>query len=85
MADPFKDFGAGLTSSAIGAFAITPSNTVDLATSIRAITLGGAGVVVYDFQGETHTTGELPIGTYSMRADRIRVTGTTATAMTGWI
>jgi hypothetical protein len=86
MSDPFASNAPGLTSPGIGAFAITPNNSTDLAQAIRAVTIGGdAGVIVYDWQGTTYTTGALPVGTYAMRATRIRATGTTATGLTGWV
>lgn len=85
--DPFRDMPHNINEGARGAFVITPSNTVDLATAIRAITIGtAAGAIVWDDEnGETHTTGPLPLGTYFLRAHRIRATGTTATGLTGWI
>ena len=73
--------------SAIGAFAVTPSDSADLAGHVRAVTIGTAGgVLVYDgWDGVTYTTGPLPVGTYPMLARRIRATGTTATGLTGWV
>lgn len=74
-----------VTGPAVGAYAVTPSNTVDLAAPIRALTLNVGGVVVYDWAGQTWTTGPLPAGTYPLWATRIRATGTTATGLTGWV
>ncbi|WP_045390268.1 hypothetical protein [Falsirhodobacter sp. alg1] len=86
MANRFSNFHKGVTSAAVGAFAVTPSDTVDLAEDIRSITIGTAGIVRYVAQdGTTYVTAELPIGTYAMFATRIMATGTTAGKITGWI
>ena len=84
MANAFPN---GYLASAQGAFAITPSDTVDLPAPIRAVTIGTAGGVIKYIgrDGETRTTGPLPINTYSMEATRILATGTTATGLTGWM
>lgn len=86
MSDPFKHHSSGLESPALGALAVTPSDSTDLATAIRAVTLGGGGTLSFvGVDGVTYTTGALPAGTYALRATRIRATGTTATDITGWI
>lgn len=68
-----------------GAFVVAPNNTADLPYPVRQLTLPNGGTVVYDWAGVTWTTGTLLPGTYPMFASRIRVTGTTATGMTGWV
>ena len=81
-------FPNGFLGSAQGAFAVTPSDTVDLPAPIRALTIGTAGGTVsyiHTRTGETHTTGPLPLNTYSLEAKRILATGTTATGLTGWV
>ena len=83
--DPFRFHTRTLEGPAIGAIAVTPSDDTDLSTSIRAVTINGAGVLVYDFEGVTYTTNTLPVGPHALRADRIRATGTTATGITGWV
>ncbi|AXQ94453.1 hypothetical protein ORIO_23230 (plasmid) [Cereibacter azotoformans] len=86
MSDPFKHHSSGLDSPALGALAVTPSDSADLATAIRAVTIGGGGTLAFvGVDGTTCTTGELPAGTYALRASSIRATGTTATDITGWI
>ena len=86
MAQPFAAFGDESMGPAIRAFAITPSNTVDLVDHIRAVTLNVGGVLVYHgWDGLTYTTAALPAGTYPLLARRIRATGTTATGITGWV
>jgi hypothetical protein len=82
----FASHVPGLTAPAIGCIAVTPSDGSDLASSIRAVTINVSGTVSYvGWDGVTYTTATLPAGTYSMLAKRIRATGTTATAITGWI
>lgn len=75
-----------LISSANGSLAITPSDETDLATRIRALTIGGdAGTLAWiGWDGATYATNSLPAGTYAMFATRILATGTTATGLTGW-
>ena len=75
-----------MTGPAIGAFAVTPSDSEDLTDAIRAITLNAGGTVsfVSSVDGNTYTTADLPAGNYPMFASRIRSTGTTATGITGW-
>ena len=83
MANAFPN---GFLASAQGAIAITPSDTVDLASPIRAVTIGtAAGVIRYMHRGVIYTTGPLPVGPHSFEASRIMATGTTATGLTGWI
>ena len=73
-----------ITGPAIGAFAITPGASA-LSEPIRAVTLGGSGVVVYtsSIDGTDYTTGTLPVGTYPLFASHI-LAATTATDITGW-
>lgn len=86
MASRFAANQTGVTGAALGAMAIVASDSTDLPEEIRAVTLGGAGVLKYvGSDGATYTTGELPVGTYAMFARRILATGTTATKITGWI
>lgn len=87
MADGFSQANTTIESAAIGAFAVAPSDGANLPQKIRQLTIGGgAGVVVYDgWDGVTYTTGTLPVGSYPMLAQRIRLTGTTATGLTGWM
>lgn len=88
MSDPFKYHRIEVESGAIGAFAVTPSDSADLSKAIRAVTIGTAGGTlsfVSSKDGLVHTTGPLPVGTYALFAKRIRATGTTATGLTGWV
>lgn len=75
-----------LTAPAVGAFVVAPSDSTDLTTPIRAVTLNQEGALSFlGLDGQVHTTGYLPAGTYAVMATRIRATGTTATDITGWI
>jgi hypothetical protein len=75
-----------ILASATGAMAITPSDSVDLAQPVRAITIAEEGTLSFTgLNGHTYTTGTLPAGTYPVIAKRVRATGTTATGITGWI
>lgn len=86
MGSPFENNTPTNLGPAMGAIAVTPSDTVDLSTFIRAVTLNAGGTLSYkDWRGITMTTNALPAGTYSLFASRIMSTGTTATGITGWI
>ncbi|SNX67372.1 hypothetical protein SAMN05878503_1014 [Cereibacter ovatus] len=86
MKTPFEHHQPGLTSPAVGSLAVTPSDTADLASAIRAVTIGGEGVIAWlNLRGEEQVTGTLPAGTYPLQASRILATGTTATDITGWV
>lgn len=87
MSNPFETHEPGVTASAIGAYAVTPNDSTDLTQTIRAVTINGSGTVsfVSSIDGQTYTTGALPVGSYPLFASRIRSTGTTATDITGWV
>lgn len=84
--NPFHYHGKSATGPALESFVITPSDSADLPTHIRAITLNAGGKLSWvSVHGATHTTAALPPGTYPLLASRIRATGTTATGLTGWV
>lgn len=84
--NPFHFHSKSATGPAYGSVAITPNNSADLATDIRAVTIGGAGTLSWvGIDGVTYATASLPAGTYPLLARRIRATGTTATQITGWV
>jgi hypothetical protein len=66
------------------AVAITPSNTVDIATTM-ALYVGGAGNLKVDMKGGTAVTFQaVPVGTVlEIKATRVYATGTTATFILG--
>ena len=73
-------------SGASGSIVVTPSDSTNLSSDVRAITINVAGTVSYTgWDGVIYNTGPLPVGTYAVLARRIRATGTTATGITGWI
>lgn len=88
MSDKFENYNAGITGPALAAFEIVPSDTEDLPSPVRAITIGGVGGGKIKFThartGQVCTTGPLPMGSFSIWAIRIWATGTTATGLTGW-
>lgn len=85
MADNFASFAPGLDSPFAGAFAVTPSDTADMAIASRGIYVGGAGNIKVDMVGVgTVTFTAVPVGsTLNVRAKRIYATGTTATLLVG--
>lgn len=83
---PFRSFSIGSNGPAVESFPITPSNSVDLATGIRAITINTGGTISWvSWEGVACTTGPLPAGTYPLTARRINAAGTTASGLTGWV
>lgn len=86
MPDYFKTIARSITSPALGSFVIVPSDSVNLSSPIRAITLNVGGTLAWiGEEGVAQTTGILPVGTYPVMATRILATGTTATNLTGWL
>lgn len=86
MANRFAGMQPAVTGPALGAYAITPSDSANLAETIRAVTVGMQGALSFvGTDGKTYTTGTLPAGTYPLFATRILATGTTATNLTGWV
>lgn len=75
------------TSAASGEepFAITKSDTVNFAFTVRGIYVGGTGdVVVVTERGNTVTFSAVPVGVIlPVRAIRVNSTSTTATLMVG--
>ena len=67
------------------AFAITTSDTLDLAFVTRAIWVGGAGnIAVVTAGGETVTLNSAAAGALiPLRVSRVKATGTTATNLVG--
>jgi len=85
-ANRFSQYTHGTNAPALGAFAVIPSDSTDLAETIRAVTIGVGGTLSFlGLDGVTYTTAVLPAGTYAVSAARIRATGTTASAITGWV
>lgn len=79
MSDPFQGYGGTIDGPATRHFAITPSDTVDMAIQPRAIyCIADGNAVVRDGAGTT-ITYPVTNGMYLIiRAVRILATGTTA-------
>ncbi|MFG6083851.1 hypothetical protein ACEUZ9_000083 [Paracoccus litorisediminis] len=85
-ANRFSAFTHGTNAPALGAVAVTPNDNVDLAEAIRAVTVNVSGTLSFiGLDGVIYTTAALPVGTYAVSTARIRATGTTASAITGWV
>lgn len=84
--NPFHYAGKSAIGPSVGSIAITPDNNADLATDVRAVTIGQAGSLSWvGVDGKINVTANLPPGTYPLFARRIRSTGTTAAQITGWL
>ena len=83
MADSFSTFSPGLDSPCGYAEAVTPSDTVSLTISSRALYIGGAGnLTVLTVGGQTVTfTGVLAGSIIPIRVSRVNATVTTATSI----
>jgi len=84
MADPFSEHESGLSSPATNAFAITPHDTNDLATTPRFLNITVAGNIKVDtVGGDTAVVLAVPVGRFDLRATRVYATDTTATGIVG--
>ncbi|WP_036286427.1 hypothetical protein [Methylosinus sp. PW1] len=84
MSDTFASFQPGLSDVATRHFAVTPSDSTDLAVKPRAIFCKVAGDVAIRDEGGTDITYTLTQGQIlPFRGVRILSTGTTATVV-GW-
>jgi hypothetical protein len=81
MVDRYAGSGDDLLAPASDGAAVTPSDTVPLATASKRLWVGGAGnVTVITVRGTTLTYTSVPAGTYlQVRAQQVKATGTTAT------
>lgn len=84
MPDDFKNTARSIIGPALGSFVIVPTDSVNLSSPIRAITLNVGGTLAWvNEEGVSQTTGVLPVGTYPLIAFRILVIRTSATSLTG--
>jgi hypothetical protein len=69
-------------SPAVGAVAVTPSNSADLAVPARALYVGEAGdLAVHMVNGDIVTFTGMPVGFVPISVRRVLATGTTATGI----
>lgn len=86
--NPFKDRDHQTWGPAVRSFVIAPNDNADLPSAIRAITIGSnGGTISYvsEADGQIYETAPLPIGTYAVNIKRVRLTGTSALGLTGWV
>jgi len=76
-------FSDGLTTPVRSAAAVTPSDTVDLPYTTKALYIGASGDVTVNMldTGTITYTGLKAGTTYPLRVTRVLATGTTATAI----
>ncbi len=84
MSDPFVSLRPGLESPASIAFPITPSDTVDLTQSTRALNVAVSGALRVLTVGGTTATVFVAAGVaFPIRAKRVLATGTDAQGIVG--
>ena len=85
MPDDFASLSSSLTSPAVGAAAITPSDSVVLPATTRALYVGTAGNLRAQMvSGEVVTFTNLVAGSfYPLRLSQVMATGTTASGLIG--
>lgn len=85
MLDAYSDHQTGLTSPAVHAETIVPSDTFNLARTTRAVYVGQTGDVrAITSAGDMVTFSNMQGGSvYPIRVQRILQTGTTATGLVG--
>jgi hypothetical protein len=85
MSDPFAGLASGLSAPATRHFAITPSDSANLALRPRAIVFQTDGAAVLRDEAGTDVTYNRYAGdVLPLRAVRVLATGTTAT-LVGWL
>jgi hypothetical protein len=85
MADRFPTRAGSVSAPAKHAFAVTPSDSTDLAQETRALYVGSSGnLAVIMASGETVTFAGVAAGSLlPIRVDRVKATGTTASDILG--
>ncbi len=87
MPDRFSSNMPSLTSPATHGFAVTPSDTLDLTETTRALYVGSGGTLALRMlSGQTVTFAGIAAGSIlPVRADRVLATGTTAGSLVGLV
>lgn len=86
--NPFKFHSSGNTSPSIAIVRITPSDSADQPRVLRDIRVGAPGnVVVIDTEGNEETFANCLVGERlgPFAVARVKATGTTASALTGYV
>lgn len=85
MSDNFAKHYTELNSPAQDAYAVTPSDSANLATFARSLYVGGSGnVAITTIKGSNVTFANVAGGTIlPVRARKVLYTGTTATLIVG--
>jgi len=84
MADRFQNLATGMTGPATRHFAITPSDSVDIANKPRELYFNTSGTVVIVDEAGTALSYTVTAGqAIPFRGVRVNATGTTATVY-GW-
>lgn len=86
MVDKFAAYSSGLDSPASDVFPIAPDDDNDLAVATRAIRADtGGDVVLITMAGNERTCKFADGETRTVRATRVKATGTTATGLEGMV
>ncbi len=87
MTDRYQNISSGINAPAIDAFAITPSDALDLNEVVRGLYIGTAGdVTLLTKDGsEVVFTGLVSGSILPVRAVRVKATGTSAANMVGLV
>lgn len=84
--DQYRTAGRGITFPAEKAYAITPTDDVELGAVTRGIWVGGAGDLAVIMKGDTAVvtfSGVVAGSLLPLRVKEVRATGTTATNLVG--
>lgn len=83
--DLYASYTGGLTAPIVGAFAITPSNSEELAKVTRQVFVGGAGNIAVVWSDGSETVEPVVAGErLDWRIKQVKAIGTTATGLRGY-
>ena len=88
MMDKFENHTVGLNSPAVRAVTITPNDSMELSSPLRGYSVGGAGDVAVVFVDDTESVvlrGSIAGIDYGGRIKKVLATGTSATAIVGFL
>lgn len=81
MPDPYKNLGMSLSSPAVKAWEVSPSDDVDLPATTRAIWVGVQGDIAVRMAGGDDVMFVGAAGILPIRVERVLASGTTAAAV----